>query len=182
MDNLPKVHFEGFEWVDIENLKFHPKNRNKHPKDQIERLAKILDYQGFRYPVKVSKLSGFVTSGHGRIEAAKINGWTKVPVSFQEYESSDQEYADLTADNAIASWAELDFSGINVDLADLGPELDLEMLGLKDFVLDLSETFAEKPEESGEKSFVLEVQCPNEMEMMDIHDDLHNRGYIVRIK
>lgn len=61
----------------VKNLKSHPKNRNKHPEDQLRRLAEILKYQGWRYPIKVSKRSGFVTSGHGRIEAAKINGWKK---------------------------------------------------------------------------------------------------------
>src|ERR1035437_288360 len=84
--------------VKVADLKPHPKNRNKHPEGQIKRLAEILDYQGWRYPVKVSKLSGFVTAGHGRIDAAKLNGWENVPVNFQDYESDEQEYADVQAD------------------------------------------------------------------------------------
>lgn len=32
------------------------------------------------------------------------------------------------------------------------------------------------------KKFILEITFPNDMEMMDIHDDLLHRGYIVRIK
>jgi hypothetical protein len=124
------------EMMTIDELKSHPKNRNKHPDEQIERLAKILQYQGWRYPVKVSKLSGLVTSGHGRIAAAKRLGWERVPVNFQDYESEEQEYADVQADNAIASWAELDLSGINADLGDLGPDFDLDLLGIKAFSLD----------------------------------------------
>lgn len=130
--------------VPISELKSHPKNRNIHPDDQIARLAQILDYQGFRYPVKVSKLSGFVTSGHGRIEAAKKNGWTEVPVNFQEYESEEQEYADLVADNAIALWAELDLSGINIDLGDLGPDFELDLLGIENFEIDVSDKYADQ--------------------------------------
>ena len=122
--------------VSLSELRAHPKNRNVHPPDQIKRLAEILAYQGWRYPVKVSKRSGFVTSGHGRIEAAKLNGWTEVPVNFQDYESDEQEYADVQADNAIASWAELDLSGINSDIGDLGPDFNLDLLGIKDFVLE----------------------------------------------
>lgn len=122
--------------VDISALRQHPKNRNKHPKDQLERLAQILRYQGFRYPVKVSNLSGFVTSGHGRIEAAKLNGWKQVPVNYQDYDDETQEYADVQADNAIASWSELDLSGINTDVVDLGPDFDIDLLGIKDFVLE----------------------------------------------
>jgi DNA modification methylase len=125
--------------VPISELAPHPKNRNSHPKEQIDRLAAILKYQGWRYPVKVSNLSGFITSGHGRLEAARLNGWKEVPVSFQDYADEDQEYADLTADNAVASWSELDLSGINTDLADLGPDFDLDMLGIRDFVLEPAE-------------------------------------------
>lgn len=138
--------------VQIGELKANPKNRNSHPQDQLERLAKILAYQGWRYPVKVSKRSGFVTSGHGRIEAARLNGWTQVPVSFQDYESDEQEYADLTADNAIASWSELDLADVNADLPDFGPELDIEMLGIKDFTVEAAA--GEFPDlESGDPDF-----------------------------
>lgn len=124
--------YEKLESVDA--LVPHPKNNNKHPKEQIKRLAQILEYQGWRYPVKISKLSGYVTSGHGRIEAAKLNGWKEIPVNYQEYESKEQEYADLMADNAIALWAEFDVKNIAEDLKDLEP-FDVELLGIEDFKL-----------------------------------------------
>lgn len=127
--------------VPISELKPHPKNRNSHPEDQIVRLAKILKYQGWRYPVKVSKQSGFITSGHGRLAAAILNKWDAVPVNYQDYENEDQEYADLIADNSVASWAELELAKINLDLADLGPDFDLDMLGIKDFKLDPADKF-----------------------------------------
>lgn len=135
-----RVHCLHDKLVSVTKLKAHPKNRNQHPQEQLERLAQILKYQGWRYPVKISKLSGFVTAGHGRIEAAKLNGWKQVPVEFQKYDSEEQEYADVQADNAIASWAELDLSGINTDLGDLGPDFDINMLGIKDFELVIGDT------------------------------------------
>jgi len=104
------------EMVPTGDLKPHPKNRNHHPSDQIERIARILIYQGWRYPIKVSKRSGFITSGHGRREAAILNEWAEVPVNYQDYDSEEQEYADLTADNAIALWADLELKEVNVDL------------------------------------------------------------------
>jgi hypothetical protein len=100
-----------------------------------------LEYQGWRYPVKVSKQTGLVTSGHGRILAAKRNGWKEVPVSFQDYEDETQEIADVTSDNAIASWAELDLSMVNAFAPDLGPDFDIDLLGIKDFVLEPAEKF-----------------------------------------
>lgn len=135
-DTSPQIKCLFDKLVKIKDLQSHPKNRNKHPEDQISRLASILKYQGFRYPIKVSKLSGYVTSGHGRIEAAKLNGWKEVPVNFQDYDSEEQEYADVQADNAIASWAELDLSGINSDIGELGPDFDINLLGIKDFVVE----------------------------------------------
>jgi len=129
--------------VSVKELKPNPLNRNSHPKDQIERLAKILEYQGWRYPIKVSKRSGLITSGHGRLEAAKLLKWKEVPVSFQDYDSEEQEYADTVSDNSIASWSELDLSGINSDLTDLGPDFDIDLLGINNFTLDASEKIEE---------------------------------------
>lgn len=125
----------------IEELKkkFHPKNRNQHPPEQITRLAKILKYQGARSPAKISNQSDLITTGHGRILAAEEAGWEAYPVNFQDYDNEDQEYADLQADNSVAAWAELDLAGINADLGDLGPDFDIDLLGIKDFVLEPAE-------------------------------------------
>jgi len=171
--------------VAIDDLKPHPKNRNSHPNEQIERLAEILKYQGFRYPIKVSKLSGFIVSGHGRLLAAKKLGLEKVPVSYQEYTDEAQEYADLQADNAIALWSELDLSAINTDIGDLGPDFNIDLLGIKNFKIDLGvdvDPSIEALNEEREKKFIFEASFPNEMEMMDAHDNLLAQGYIVKIK
>lgn len=149
-----KIHCPHDRLVPYDELKPHPKNRNKHPREQIKRLAKILRYQGWRYPIKVSKRSGFITSGHGRLEAAIELGWKEVPVSFQDYESAEQEYADVQSDNAIASWAELDLAGINFDIGELGPDFDLELLGIEDFVLEPAE-LPELPD--GEKPLLEQI-------------------------
>lgn len=125
--------------VPLKDIKLNPKNRNKHPKEQIERLAQIIDYQGFRAPLIVSNRTGLIVAGHGRYEAAKLLKLKEVPVMYQDFESEEQEYAAQVSDNAIASWAELDLSGINADLPELGPDFDLDLLGIKDFTLDLSE-------------------------------------------
>src|SRR3990167_2583819 len=123
--------------VPIAELKPYPNNPNTHSPEQIVRLAKILEYQGWRYPVKVSKQSGLITSGHGRVAAAEFNNWVEIPVNFQDYENSDQEYADVVADNAIATWSELAYATINEQLKELdGINFDVELLGLKEFVIE----------------------------------------------
>lgn len=120
-------------------LKPNPKNRNKHPDEQIERLAEIIRYQGFRQPIIVSSRSGYIVAGHGRLLAAQRLEIERVPVVFQDFESEEQEYAFQVSDNAVAAWAELDLAGINADLPDLGPDFDIDLLGIKDFTLDVAE-------------------------------------------
>jgi len=133
--------------VEIESLVYNPKNNNVHPKEQIERLAKLIKFQGFRNPIVVSKRTGFVVAGHGRIEASKQLGMKTVPVMYQDFENEAQEYAYLTSDNAIASWAELDLSMVNNEMLDLGPDFDLDLLGIKDFVIDPVEKFEPQSDE-----------------------------------
>lgn len=119
--------------------KFHPKNPNVHPDEQIERIAKIVKAQGIRKPATISNQSGLITAGHGRILGAERAGLTHYPVDYQDYASPELEYADLTADNAVAAWADLDLSSINLEVPELGPDFDIDLLGIKDFVLEPSE-------------------------------------------
>lgn len=134
-----KIHCKSDEIVSIKKLKPHPKNRNKHPKDQIERLSKLIKYQGVRAPIVVSNLSGYIAKGHGTLSACIMAGMKEVPVVYQDFDNEDQEYAFLQSDNAIANWAELDFAGINDDISNLGPDFDIDTLGLKNFTIDVSE-------------------------------------------
>lgn len=180
-----KNRIESIEMVELSKLKAHPKNPNKHSKEQIDRLALILEYQGFRYPIKVSKRSGFITSGHGRLEAAKILGLDKVPVSYQDYDDEDQEYADIVSDNAIANWADLDMSLVNLEVGELGPDFNIDNLGIKDFVIDLSEhdlvEFESSEKDKAEKH-LLEVQAGSGEELVSLYEELLSRDFIVKYK
>jgi DNA modification methylase len=133
----------------ISTLLPNPRNPNKHPKEQIKLLAKIMKYQGWRSPIVVSNQSGFITKGHGRREAALLNGWTEAPVDFQDYSTSDEEYADMVADNKIAELAESSMDMILSDAAQLMPGFDLELLGIPEFKLpeELQDGEDEVPEE-----------------------------------
>jgi DNA modification methylase len=67
-----------------------------------------------------------------------------MPVVYQNFESSESEYAFIQADNAIALWAELDLAGINADIGDLGPDFDINMLGIQDFEIDPADKYEGK--------------------------------------
>ena len=169
--------------VDIEALVLNPKNPNNHGEKQITMLAKILKFQGWRLPVIVSKRSGYVVAGHGRIAAAKLNGWTQIPVDDQDFESEAQEYAHLIADNKIAELAEHDDAMMIQDLKDMNFDLDFDLLGIKDFSLISTDEFSDLQDTSMESDiqYRIEVKFPNDMEMNDIKDDLMSRGYMVKV-
>lgn len=134
-----KIESKDIQLVDTSKLVLNPKNMNSHPKEQIERLQKLIEFNGFRNPVIVSNRTGFVVAGHGRIEAARNMGMALVPVMYQDFDNEAQEYAYMVSDNAIASWSELDLSAVNTEMLDLGPDFDIDMLGIKDFVIEPAE-------------------------------------------
>ena len=106
--------------VDVVKLVPNPKNPNKHPDEQIQLLGRIIRQTGWRQPITVSTLSGFIVKGHGRLAAALLEGVKEVPVDYQNYASEAEEYADLVADNRIAELSEID----NIMLADIFADID----------------------------------------------------------
>ena len=116
--------------VPIDQIIENPKNNNRHSLEQIQRLAKIIDFQGQRLPLTVSKRSGFLIKGHCTLMAMRDLGWKQVAIDEQDFLNEAQEYAHMTADNEIAKWAELDVQKTILDLKeiDLG---DIDLLGFE---------------------------------------------------
>ena len=128
------------ELVEPYKLVPNPKNPNEHPEKQIEMLAKIIDYQGQRKAIVVSKLSGFIVKGHGTLEALKMLGWEKVAVDYQEYENDAQEYADMKADNEIQSYSKLNKKKDKKNIKELGMEdFDVELMGVEEVLKDVED-------------------------------------------
>lgn len=104
----------------IEKLIPNPRNPNTHPDDQIKALAKIIKGTGWRGAITVSRRSGFIVKGHGRLMAAQLADLTEAPVDYQNYASEAEEYADMIADNRLAELSQID----SKLLADLMAEVD----------------------------------------------------------
>ena len=168
--------------VDVNSLIPHPKNCHEHPPEQIERLCKIIEYQGFRNPLTVQAGTNLIVTGHGRTMAAKKLGMKEVPVIYQEFESDEQLYAHLVADNAIGkdTWATLDLGMINLELENLGPDLDIDLLGLKDFVIEPIEKIKNKEVELS-FDYKLEIDCVDEITQQQTMAELIDRGLKVRV-
>lgn len=71
--------------VPLKELRPNPKNPNQHPPEQIKLLASIIRATGWRGPITVSKRSGFIVKGHGRMMAAELGDMAEVPVDYQDY-------------------------------------------------------------------------------------------------
>lgn len=116
--------------VDPATLVPNEKNPNTHPDEQIQLLGRIIRRQGWRAPITVSKRSGFIVKGHGRLASALLEGFKAVPVDYQDYESEAAEFSDLVADNRIAELAEIDQRKLADIFADIDTgEIPAEMTG-----------------------------------------------------
>lgn len=115
--------------ISIEEAVPNPRNPNQHGERQTAVLGNIIQAIGWRQPITVSKQSGFVVKGHGRLLAARQKGWTQVPVDYQEYSSEAEEYSDLIADNRLAELSEID-NTLLVDLIrEIGDDAPLALTG-----------------------------------------------------
>jgi hypothetical protein len=140
----------------LSELRPRPDNPNRHPREQIRLLGKIIAGEkgkpgnGWRNSIVVSDRSGMIVKGHGRYEAAKLMGLEEVPIDVQAYDTQEQEDRDLIADNRIAELAEMDENLLNKLLQDLVKKgEDLELAGFDlDEVARLLETTSQAIEEA----------------------------------
>ena len=91
----------AFEMVPIGDLIEHPENPNQHTDEGINRIADALGSHGWRKPIVVSRLTGFIIKGHGRYRGAVLRNQKEVPVQYQEYATEQDEVEDMLADNQV---------------------------------------------------------------------------------
>jgi ParB-like chromosome segregation protein Spo0J len=92
------------EWVLIGALRPDPKNARTHSKKQIKQIAASIRSVGFLNPVIVDD-ADMVLAGHGRLEAARFEGLSHVPVVRFGHLTEAQKRAYVIADNRIAERA-----------------------------------------------------------------------------
>lgn len=168
--------------VPLSEIKLNPKNRNAHSKEQIDLFVKLVEYQGYRVPGVISTRSGLLAAGEGRYLALQALGQTHMPIMYQDFDSDEQEYAFAVSDNAIARQAALDLAGINADLPDLGPDFDVDMLGIKDFEIEPADKYGEEePPPPLEEQLLVVVECTSEAQQKEIFEELVGRGFKCKV-
>ena len=126
----PPVRCEFSRLVAPGDLRPNPRNPQKHPKRQLDLYVRILEHQGWRRSVVVSRQSGLIVCGHGAVLAAKAAGWSMVPVDDQDFASPADETAHMLADNQLPQMAELDDKVVSELLEDLEGKIDAELTGI----------------------------------------------------
>jgi DNA modification methylase len=84
-----------------DSLRPWAKNARTHSKKQIRQLADSIRRFGFTNPVLIDEGSAII-AGHGRIEAAKLIGWSEVPCLRVLGLSEIEKRAYVIADNKLA--------------------------------------------------------------------------------
>jgi DNA modification methylase len=111
-------------------------NARKHSHNQIRKLQKSLKQFGWTNPLLVDE-AGNLVCGHGRLEAARLNGETVVPVISLGQMSEADRQAYIIADNRLAEEAQWSKSLLRSELTgliELGYEV--ELTGFDTFEID----------------------------------------------
>jgi hypothetical protein len=156
---------------EIDKIIPYEANAKKHPKEQVEKLAKAITKFGWTQPIVIAG-NGEIIAGHGRRLAAIHLGLTRVPVICRRDLTKAEADALRLADNRVTS-TEYDqsliqdelqrlheeLSTMNIDLTDLGfdqKEIDFTMAdlsGMDDafFVDDITEAVETQKNENAQK-------------------------------
>lgn len=120
---------KDFKQVEISKLVPYINNARTHSPEQIKKLQASIREFGFINPVIIDRDFN-VIAGHGRIEAAKAEGLTKVPCVFVDHLSEAQKKAYIIADNRMALDAGWDEDLLRVEIESLQEEaFDLSLTG-----------------------------------------------------
>lgn len=130
------MNTQKLEQVPIDKLVPYARNARTHSKEQIAQLRASLREFGFVSPAVIDADYNILV-GHGRITAAREEGYETVPCVFAENLTEAQKRAYILADNQLALNAGWDEEMLSVELSDLQDQsFDLSLLGFDAGELD----------------------------------------------
>jgi ParB-like nuclease domain len=134
--NLPSI-----EWLPLRAFHPNPRNPRTHSKKQIRQIGASIRKFGFLSPVIVDE-DNTILSGHGRLEAARLEGLTQLPTVCFDHLTAAQKRAFLIADNRIAEQAGWNREMLAIELGELvdllpNEGLDVSVTGFETTEIDL---------------------------------------------
>jgi ParB-like chromosome segregation protein Spo0J len=127
------IHTGKLFYLATTSLTPHPRNARKHSRAQIRALAKSIREFGFNSPILINKEKQII-AGHGRWEAAKLNGLPEVPVIPLDHLSAERARAYMLADNKLgdmSSWNDELLATHLKELSELTLDFDIEATGFE---------------------------------------------------
>ena len=137
-------------YLPIDSITPDPNNPRKHTREQISALALSIRTYDFTAPILVDDRDQIV-AGHGRHEAAKLNGLKEVPVIRLAHLSRAQAKAYMLADNKLterSSWDDRKVAIVLKELSDIALDFEIEATGFEMPEIDLRIQSLEPPDES----------------------------------
>jgi ParB-like chromosome segregation protein Spo0J len=117
----------SIEWLPLTALRPNPRNPRTHSKKQIRLIAASIRQFGFSNPIIVDE-ANTVLAGRGRLEAARLEGLTHVPIICLDHLTAVQKRAYLIADNKLAEQAGWSREVLAIELGELTELLPAENL------------------------------------------------------
>jgi DNA modification methylase len=136
------------EYVSIDKIVANPNNPRVHRRDQIRAIAHSMAVFSFNAPILVNA-NYRIIAGHGRFEAAKLNGETEVPIIRLQHLSEQQAQAYMLADNKLTDRSDWDDEKLALQLKELQAmalEFDIEATGFELPEIDLRIQSLDPPE------------------------------------
>jgi hypothetical protein len=127
----------NIEYTLIRDLRPYPRNARTHSRKQIAQIAKSIKRFGFNNPVLIDDHNQII-AGHGRVEAASLNGMDAVPTVRLSHLSEADKRAYIIADNKHAENAGWDREILAIELQFLTETgIDVEPIGFEPAEVDL---------------------------------------------
>ena len=140
---------KDFQLVEVEKLVPYINNARTHSPAQINKLRASIREFGFISPLVIDRDFN-VLVGHGRLEAAKEEEYTKVPCVFTDNLTEAQKKAYILADNRMAMDAGWDEELLKIEMEELqAADFDMGLTGFRED--EIADLFAvkEDPDDTG---------------------------------
>ena len=169
--------------IDIVRAVPNPMNPNTHPDKQVEKLAALIKYHGWRHPIVISNQTGFIVSGHCRLAAAQLLGLKQVPTDYQDYKDEAQEFSALIADNIIAEFAEID----GLKMAEMINHIDhtnapldmtaLDQARIENYIVGPVDDPLDAGSQIPGEAYRVVCVCETEAQQQEVYEMLDKKGY-----
>jgi len=115
----------GFQTIETDKLKPHPRNVKIHTPEQIEAIAEAIKLlRIFKDPIVIDK-KNLIWIGNGRWEAAVLLGMPRVPIIYLDHLTMQQRKALMILDNKLTEMSKYNKENMTALLAEI-PSFDFQ--------------------------------------------------------